>query len=166
MSGEAPTGHEDAQAHDGRPVEQRAEEIVEVIKLAVFVVFGSLLSFEALFGDGWAAVGIVAFTLLVARPVAIFVALVRTRTDLLTRGFFAWFGPKGVATMAFSLLVLGNQGIESGERIFNIAALVVFCSIIAHGLSDTPASNWLGRRAERGRVTAEAGTAGAATAPG
>ena len=30
----------------------------------------------------------------------------RTTTDMFTRGFMAWFGPKGVATMTFSLLVL------------------------------------------------------------
>ena len=55
----------------------------------------------------------------------------------------AWFGPKGVATMTFSILVLG-RGIAEGERIFNLAALVVFCSIIAHGLTDTPGrrSGW------------------------
>jgi hypothetical protein len=34
----------------------------------------------------------------------------------------AWFGPKGVATMAFALFVLG-EGIPAGERIFDIAAL-------------------------------------------
>jgi NhaP-type Na+/H+ or K+/H+ antiporter len=59
----------------------------------------------------------------------------------------AWFGPKGVATMTFSLLVLSKQ-IPNGERIFNLAALVVFASIIAHGLTDTPGANWIARRAE------------------
>ena len=49
----------------------------------------------------------------------------------------AWFGPKGVATMTFSLLVLG-LGVAPGERIFDIAALAVFGSIILHGLTDTP----------------------------
>ena len=71
-----------------------------------------------------------------------------TRIDTATKGFMAWFGPKGVATMTFSILVLG-QPIAEGERIFNLAALVVFCSIIVHGLSDTPGSEWLARRAER-----------------
>ena len=37
----------------------------------------------------------------------------------------AWFGPKGVATMTFSLLVLG-EGFAGDERIFNLAALCVF----------------------------------------
>ena len=58
----------------------------------------------------------------------------------------AWFGPKGVATMTFSLLVLAQPS-PDGERIFNLAALVVFCSILAHGLTDTPGSEWMARRA-------------------
>jgi NhaP-type Na+/H+ or K+/H+ antiporter len=59
----------------------------------------------------------------------------------------AWFGPKGVATMTFSLLVLG-LGVDQGDRIFNIAALTVFCSIIVHGLTDTPGSEWIARRSD------------------
>jgi NhaP-type Na+/H+ or K+/H+ antiporter len=49
--------------------------------------------------------------------------------------------------MTFSLLVL-SQAIPQGERIFNLAALVVLCSVVAHGLSDTPGAEWIGRRAE------------------
>jgi NhaP-type Na+/H+ or K+/H+ antiporter len=128
--------------------ERQSEDLVEIVKLGIFVVFGSLLTFHGLFGDGWAAVGIVAVTLLVARPVAVFVALARTRTDIATRAFMAWFGPKGVATMTFSLLVL-SRNIQAGPRIFNIAALAVFCSIIIHGVSDTPGSEWIARHSER-----------------
>jgi sodium/hydrogen antiporter len=133
----------------GHYFKERAEDIVEIVKLAIFVVFGSLLTFDGLFADGWAAVAIVAFTLLLARPIAIWVALFGTGLDRATKGFMAWFGPKGVATMTFSLLVLA-QAIEDGERIFNLAALTVFCSILAHGLTDTPGAEWLAtRRDER-----------------
>jgi NhaP-type Na+/H+ or K+/H+ antiporter len=127
--------------------EQRAEDVVEIIKLGIFVVFGSLLTFDGLLTDGWAAVGIVAVTLLLARPIAISTALAGTRIDTATKGFMAWFGPKGVATMTFSLLVLGFA-IPDAERIFNLAALAVFCSIIVHGLTDTPGSEWIGRRSD------------------
>jgi NhaP-type Na+/H+ or K+/H+ antiporter len=126
---------------------ERAGDIVEIVKLGIFVVFGALLTFSGLFNDGWAAVGIVAFTLLLARPIAIWIALAGTRLDTATKAFMAWFGPKGVATMTFSIFVLG-QGIAEGERIFDLAALVVFCSILAHGLTDTPGSEWLIRRGE------------------
>ena len=128
--------------------EHRADDIVEIVKLGIFVVFGSLLTLDGLFGDGVAAVALVVFTLLVARPVAIWIALAGTAVDTATKGFMAWFGPKGVATMTFSLLVLA-QGIPDAARIFNLAALCVFASVLAHGLTDTPGSEWLARRAER-----------------
>jgi sodium/hydrogen antiporter len=138
-----------------RTFEQRADDIVEIVKLGVFVVFGSVLTLHGLFGDGWAAVGVAVITLLVARPVAVFTAVAGTRTDRAERAFMAWFGPKGVATMTFSLLVLG-AGVASGSRIANLAALAVFVSIIAHGVTDTAGANWIARRAERRDAAARA----------
>ncbi len=139
--------------------EARADDIVEIAKLGVFVVFGSLLTLDGLFVDGWASVGVMLVTLLVARPVAVWIALLgtRLRTDVIA--FMAWFGPKGVATMTFSLLVLADD-IPGNEEIFNLAALVVFTSILVHGLSDTPGSDWIADRVgPGGEVTREAAPA-------
>ncbi len=87
-----------------------------------------------------------AFTLLVARPVAVFVSLAGTRqVDTAGKAFMAWFGPKGVATMAFALFVLGSA-VPDGERIANIAALAVLLSIVAHGLTDHAGVQWITRR--------------------
>jgi sodium/hydrogen antiporter len=128
--------------------EQQSENIIEIVKVGVFLVFGSLLTSHALFGGGWSTIGIVVVTLVIARPAAVFIALVRTRTDFATRAFISWFGPKGVATITFSLLVL-TSGISAARRIFDYAALVVFCSIILHGSTDTAGAEWIARRSER-----------------
>ncbi len=128
--------------------EQQSENLIEIVKIGVFLVFGSLLTLHGLFGRGWSTIGIVAVTLLIARPIAVFIALVRTRTDFGTRAFISWFGPKGVATITFSLLVL-TSGIAAGRRIFDYAALVVFCSIIVHGLTDTAGADWIARHSAR-----------------
>jgi sodium/hydrogen antiporter len=125
----------------------RSEDIIEVVKLGIFVVFGALFTFDDLFGEGLAPLGIAVFALLVARPVAVFAALAGTRVDTATKAFMAWFGPKGVATMTFSLLVLG-EGVPAGEEIFEIAGLTVLISIIAHGLTDLPGVNWIAARGE------------------
>ena len=145
--------------------ESRSEDLIEVVKLGVFVVFGSLLTLGGLFDDGVAAVAIVASALLVARPVAVFAALAGTReVDVPTKAFMAWFGPKGVATMTFALFVLG-QAIPEGERIFNIAALAVLTSIIAHGLTDHAGSEWMARHAERAEEERARPPAGAIERP-
>jgi sodium/hydrogen antiporter len=132
--------------------EHRSEDLIEVVKLGVFLVFGTLLTFHGLFGDGVAAVALVAFLLLVARPAAVFIALAGTRTDTATRAFMSWFGPKGVATMTFALLVLAEPGIAERERIFNLAALAVLVSIVVHGVTDLAGAEWIAGRAERARL--------------
>ncbi|MBA2256285.1 MAG: cation:proton antiporter [Thermoleophilaceae bacterium] len=132
-----------------RCFESRSDDLIEIVKLGIFVVFGSLLTFGGLFGDGLAAVAIAAFVLFVARPAAVFAALLGNRdVDTPTKAFMAWFGPRGVATMTFSLLVL-SEGIAEGERLFNLAALVVFCSILLHGLTDNAGTAWIARHAQR-----------------
>ena len=125
--------------------EERAQDIVEIVKLGIFVVFGSLLTLSGLFGDGLAAVAIVLVTLLVARPVAVWLALAGTGVSRYATAFMAWFGPKGVATMTFALLVLA-AGLDASSELFNLAALVVLVSTVAHGLTDAPGVDWIARR--------------------
>ncbi|MGE5636746.1 MAG: cation:proton antiporter [Nocardioidaceae bacterium] len=136
--------------------EARSQDVIELVKLGVFVVFGASLTLDAVLRDGWAAVGIVAFTLLAARPLAVFAALAGSRqVDVAGKAFMAWFGPKGVATMTFGLFVL-TAGVSDGERIFDIAALAVLTSIVVHGLTDHAGAEWMARRAERVRTAAAA----------
>jgi NhaP-type Na+/H+ or K+/H+ antiporter len=134
----------DVRAH----FEKNAEELMEIVKLGIFLVFGSLLTLHAFTREGWAAIALVAAVFLLARPLAVWIALLGTRTDAATRLFMGWFGPKGVASMTFALIVLDRQ-IANGGRIFDLAALVVFCSIVLHGITDTPGANWIAARSER-----------------
>jgi NhaP-type Na+/H+ or K+/H+ antiporter len=143
--------------------ERNSEEIVEIVKLGIFFVFGSLLTVHAFTREGWAALAFVAVMFLVARPVAVWLALIGTRTDAATRLFMGWFGPKGVASMTFALIVFDRQ-VAGGARIFDLTALVVFCSILVHGISDTAGANWIARRSEReGRSDSASGDATAAS---
>jgi len=126
-------------------VSEGIEEIAEITKLGIFTVFGSLLTVRGLTTDGWAAAVVVAATFLIARPLALMAALLGTQLDWAAKAFMAWFGPKGVATIAFSLLLLGRH-LHDGERIFNIAALAVVCSIVVHGATDIAGADWIARR--------------------
>ncbi len=133
-----------------------AEEIVELVKLGIFVVFGSILTVQALFASGWAAVAVVVITLTVARTAGVWLSLIGNREKLSTqtKAFMSWFGPKGVATMTYSLFLLA-MGIPGATEVTNLAALCVVTSIIAHGLTDTPGANWIGRVAATAREKAQ-----------
>ena len=60
----------------------------------------------------------------------------------------AWFGPKGVASMLFALFVLKSD-VGDGDLIFDIAAIAIIASIVAHGLTDTVGASWIERRMDR-----------------
>ena len=71
-----------------------------------------------------------------ARPAAVLVSLAGTRLPRPVKLFIAWFGPKGVASMLFALLVL-NSAVPHNELVFEAASFVILVSILAHGLTDT-----------------------------
>ena len=61
------------------------------------------------------------------------------------KSFMAWFGPKGVASMLFSIYVL-DSAVANESLIFDVAAFTILASIAAHGLTDTVGASWIERR--------------------
>jgi len=125
------------------------ESVSAVFQLVTFFLFGALIV-DTAWGHGWLElVAFIAFALLVARPAAVLMSLAGTRLPQPMRLFIAWFGPKGVASMLFALLVL-NSAVPHNELVFEAASFVILVSILAHGLSDTVGSQWIARRVPPG----------------
>ncbi|MGH2984004.1 MAG: cation:proton antiporter [Solirubrobacterales bacterium] len=124
-----------------------SENVSSILQVLTFFVFGGLIVATGYGGSIALLALFVAFALLVARPAAIVVSFIRVRLPSPHRAFIAWFGPKGVASMLFALLVLNS---EVGERtlIFEIAAFVILVSIVAHGFTDTVGARWIEKRME------------------
>src|SRR4051812_4678718 len=121
------------------------ENVSAVLQVGVFFVFGALIV-----ATGWdhgvpALIAFIVFALLVARPVAVLAALAGTNLAAPVRLFIAWFGPKGVASMLFALLVLRSTAPDS-TLVFEIASFAILTSILAHGLTDTVGSRWIEKR--------------------
>ena len=125
-----------------------AENVSSIFQVLTFFVFGALIVATGYGGSIPALVAYVFLALLVARPLALLISLIGTDFHLSERSFMAWFGPKGVASMLFALLVLKSAA-ESSSLIFQVAAFVILASITAHGLTDTVGAKWVERRLGR-----------------
>jgi sodium/hydrogen antiporter len=116
--------------------EQFGELISELLKLAAILVFGALITPRFLFEEislaGWI---FAVLALLVARPLALLVALWRSSMDRRERTAAMWFGPKGFASVVYGLIVL-ESGIDLADEIYHLVALVVVLSILAHSSTD------------------------------
>jgi NhaP-type Na+/H+ or K+/H+ antiporter len=122
-----------------------SENVSTIFAALTFFVFGAIIVATGYDGSLWALVVFIPFALLIARPVAVLAALVGTRLPRPQRLFIAWFGPKGVASMLFALLVL-ERAVEHRSLVFDVAAFTILASILAHGLSDTAGASWIERR--------------------
>jgi NhaP-type Na+/H+ or K+/H+ antiporter len=126
-----------------------AENVSAISQVITFFIFGALIVATGYTGEIWRLAIFVVLALAVARPIAILLSFVRSRLPGPQKLFIAWFGPKGVASMLFALFVLKST-VEQGGLIFDVAALTIVCSIVAHGLTDTVGASWIERRM-RGR---------------
>ena len=52
-----------------------------------------------------------------------------------TVAYIGWFGPRGLATVVFSVLVLDDADLPGTDTIITIAAITVFMSVYARGLT-------------------------------
>jgi NhaP-type Na+/H+ and K+/H+ antiporter len=84
----------------------------------------------------------------VIRPVAVLLVLRLGRAGLsrYARQFIAWFGPRGLNSLLFALLVVA-EGVPGGEALFAVIGVVVLASVVAHGVTATPVSAWYARKA-------------------
>jgi NhaP-type Na+/H+ or K+/H+ antiporter len=122
-----------------------AENASAILQVLTFFVFGGLIVATGFHHSIPPLVLFVLFALIVARPVAVMLSFLRTGLPQPQKLFMAWFGPKGVASMLFALFVLKSQ-LNNGELIFDIAAITIIASIVAHGLTDTVGAKWMARR--------------------
>jgi NhaP-type Na+/H+ or K+/H+ antiporter len=122
-----------------------AENSSAILQVLTFFVFGGLIYATGFHHSVPPLVLFVAFALLVARPVAVLLSFLRTGIPRSEKLFMAWFGPKGVASMLFALFVLKSD-VSHNDLIFDVAAIAIIASIVAHGLTDTVGAQWLARR--------------------
>ena len=114
----------------------------ETTKFAALLVFGALITPDRLadlsLGD-W-AVAVIA--ILLVRPAAMMLSLVRSTLPPRERSVAAWFGPKGFASVVYGLLAL-QAGIPAGEHVFDLVAITIALSIVLHSSTDVPVAKAL-----------------------
>ncbi|MBX3284939.1 MAG: cation:proton antiporter, partial [Actinobacteria bacterium] len=121
--------------------EPLGEQAAELLKLGALLVFGTLVSLPFLNDLGAGGYAFALLALLVARPLAIAVALWGTPVRGRERVAAAWFGPKGFASVVYGLLIL-DAGVPGGDEVFHLVGLVVTASIVAHSSTDVLVARW------------------------
>ncbi len=124
------------------------EITAEMLMLVAFILFGALLSSLVMTVPLLPTLAFALFELVVARPLAISLVLRKTSISRRARGFIGWFGPRGLSSLLFALLLV-HQGAPGAETILAFTGVVVIASVLAHGVSATPLIAAYGRAMAR-----------------
>jgi NhaP-type Na+/H+ or K+/H+ antiporter len=65
-------------------------------------------------------------------------------------GLIGWFGPRGIASVLYLLMVVNELGLAGHERILSVIVLTVLLSVFLHGMSAVPLSRLFALRNEKG----------------
>jgi NhaP-type Na+/H+ or K+/H+ antiporter len=120
------------------------EFIAENVKLVAIFVFGALITPIVLADVSLAGYLFALLTLIIARPIAVEIALLGSKLPWQERATAAWFGPKGFASVLYGLLVL-ESGNPDAEHLFHLIVVAITLSIVAHSSTDVPIASYFAR---------------------
>jgi sodium/hydrogen antiporter len=129
-----------------------AEAVVFTETVGMFASFVVWTIFGALFvgpvlthAPAIDAVIYAALSLTVVRMVPVAVALAGTSLRADTVAVIGWFGPRGLASVVFSLIALEElHGTPLVQPLLEVTTLTILGSVVLHGLSAKPLAAWYG----------------------
>jgi NhaP-type Na+/H+ or K+/H+ antiporter len=122
----------------GGEVAHFLEQGSDVLNAVTFVVFGAVILGPALHHLTWEAVVYAVLSLTVVRMLPVAVALMRSGAERPTVAFIGWFGPRGLASIVFGVLLVDEADLPHAQTLLVAIAVTVALSVVAHGLSAAP----------------------------
>ncbi|WP_193164756.1 cation:proton antiporter [Microbulbifer hainanensis] len=127
-----------------------AEGIGDTLALLTWVVFGAAVVGNYFGQLTWSVLLYALLSLTVVRMLPVYLCLAGTGPNRFEKWFMGWFGPRGLASIVFGVIVLGKQ-LPGSETISLVVVCTVLLSVIAHGLSANPLVARLARAEKRGK---------------
>ena len=117
------------------------EDEGELLTLLTFLIFGAAFAGPALDELSWEIAVYAVASLTAVRMVPVAIGLLGTGLRPATVGFLGWFGPRGLASIVFGLLILEEADLAGGDFAFLVVTWTVLLSVVAHGLTAMPLTN-------------------------
>jgi NhaP-type Na+/H+ and K+/H+ antiporter len=130
---------------------EAAEGTGDALAMLTWFAFGTIFLTQPVVAVDWRIVVYALASLTVIRilPVFLCVAGLGLRTD--TKLFLGWFGPRGLASIVFAVMVLDHH-LPNGGILVATTGWTILLSILAHGLSANPLARTYGTRVGRAGI--------------
>jgi NhaP-type Na+/H+ or K+/H+ antiporter len=127
-----------ALGRDPEHLNDLSEQLGNVLNGVTFLLFGAILLGPALGDLSWDLALYAVLSLTVVRMLPVAIAMLGSRARAPTLGFLGWFGPRGLASIVFAVIVIEESNLPHEHLIVLAIYLTVGLSVFAHGLSAAP----------------------------
>lgn len=122
-----------------------AEGGADTLAMITWLIFGAIVVGHTVDRMSWEPFAYAILSLTVIRMVPVFFVLIGTKLDFYEKLFIGWFGPRGLASIVFGVIVL-NENLPGGDIIRQVVGITIFLSVVLHGISANPLANRLAAR--------------------
>ncbi len=110
----------------------------QLLTIFTFLIFGAVMVPLGIAHAGWQTLVLAVLFLTAVRMLPVWLALTGAGLKPYEKLFLGWFGPRGLASVLFALLILERFAIPEAEEILACVVLTVMLSIVLHGVSANP----------------------------
>ena len=123
-----------------------------MLNAVTLIVFGAVALGPALHQVDWRVVLYAVLSLTIVRMVPVALALAGFHARRQTVAFVGWFGPRGLASIVFAIIVVEGAQLPHVDLLIRTVVITVGLSVLVHGLSAGPLSDayarWFAERSE------------------
>ena len=127
-----------ALVHESDEASRFSEGLGGLLDGLTFLAFGAVLLGPALAGLSWSIIAYAVLSLTVVRALPVAIAMLGTGARRPTFAFLGWFGPRGLASIVFAVIVVEQSHLPHVQTILLTTYATVGLSVLAHGLSAAP----------------------------
>lgn len=121
-----------------------AEALGDTLALLTWLLFGYAVIGQVFSRFTWPIFVYAMLSLTVVRMVPVYLGMAGSGESVSNRLFMGWFGPRGLASIVFAIIVLDNN-LPGADFMALVVACTVFLSLILHGVTANPLANWIAR---------------------
>lgn len=131
--------------HDIHFIGEFMEGAGQILTMMAFLVFGAFLLPDGLAHATWRTVLLAILFLTAVRILPIVMSLSGTGLPMREKLFLGWFGPRGLASILFTLLMMDEFDFPDEEELLACVSLTVGLSILMHGITANPLARRIGQ---------------------
>jgi NhaP-type Na+/H+ or K+/H+ antiporter len=122
----------------GGEVSYLIDEGGELLNAVTFIIFGAVILGPALDELSWEIVLYAVLSLTVVRMLPVAASFIGTGARLPTQAFVGWFGPRGLASIVFAVILIEESALPHERTLLLAVVATIGISVYLHGVSARP----------------------------